>query len=150
MTTILSPLTGDVVDLGDVDDPVFSQRIMGDGVAVAPTDGRVVAPVDGTIEKLFPGGHGVALSTADGVEVLVHVGLDTVKLEGDGFTVHAAEGDAVVAGDLLVTVDLERLAELGVDSVSPVVVISGHAVRPLASGTVTAGDPLLAATPAAG
>lgn len=146
MTVVVSPLTGTVVDLGDVDDPVFSGRVMGDGVAVSPSDERVLAPVDGTIERLFPGGHGMAFSTVDGVEVLVHVGLETVKLEGDGFTVHAAQGDRVAAGDLLVTIDLKRLGELGVDAVSPVVVISAHTVRALTSGTVNAGDPLLEVT----
>lgn len=144
MTTIASPLTGTVVMLSDVDDPVFAERVMGDGVAIAPSDGRVVSPVDGTIERLFPGGHGIALQTADGVQVLVHVGLETVKLRGEGFTVHASEGDTVATGDLLVTVDLDRLAALGVDAVSPVVVISGHTVRALASGAIAAGEPLLA------
>lgn len=145
-----SPVAGTVVDLGDVRDDVFADRVMGDGVALAPlrqaTPAPVVAPVAGTIAKLFRGGHGVAIGTADGVQVLVHVGIDTVELHGDGFTVHAAEGDAVETGDPLVDVDLDRLAALEVDATTPVVVISGHAVRVLATGDVAPGDPLLEVT----
>jgi glucose-specific phosphotransferase system IIA component len=143
VSTVASPLTGRVVPLEDVPDEVFAERIMGDGVAIAPTEGAVVAPVAGTIEKLFPGGHGIALQTADGLQVLIHVGLETVRLKGDGFTVHAAQGDTVAVGDLLVTVDLARLAELEVDTISPVVVISGQPARVVAEGTVSGGQPLL-------
>jgi glucose-specific phosphotransferase system IIA component len=142
VTTVASPFTGRVVPLDEVADPVFAERVMGDGVAVVPAEPAVVAPVGGTIEKLFPGGHGIALQTPDGVQVLVHVGLETVHLKGDGFTVHAADGDTVRVGDLLVTVDLGRLAELGIDVVSPVVVISGHTVTDQASGEVRAGERL--------
>ncbi len=143
MTAVAAPLAGRVIALEDVDDEVFAERVMGDGVALAPSDGRVVAPVAGRIEKLFPGGHGVALETADGVQVLVHIGLDTVELKGEGFTVHAREGDDVAVGDLLVTADLDRLRALGKDLTSPVVVISGHTVEVLADGDVDAGAPLL-------
>lgn len=143
MTSVVAPMRGRVVPLEDVQDEVFAERIMGDGVAIAPTDGRVVAPVSGRIEKLFPGGHGIALETPEGVQVLVHVGLDTVELRGDGFTVHAAEGDDVAAGDLLVTADLEHIVARGKDVTSPVVVISGHPVEVVASGDLDAGDDLL-------
>lgn len=143
--TVKSPLTGTVVPLEDVADEVFSERVMGDGAAVRPSDGRVVAPVSGTIEKLFPGGHGIVIETAEGLQILVHVGLDTVELKGDGFEVHAAEGDEVNEGDPVVTVDLDRMAELKVDVVSPVVVISGHGVEGIASGGLAAGDPLFEA-----
>ena len=139
MTTVLSPIAGKVVPLEDVADAVFSERVMGDGLAVAPSGGEVVAPVAGRIEKLFEGGHGLAIETPEGVQVLVHVGLETVHLKGDGFTVHASEGDEVEAGDLLVTVNLDRMAELGVDIVSPVVIISGHEVTDRATGEVDAG-----------
>ncbi|MGH2697868.1 MAG: PTS sugar transporter subunit IIA [Actinomycetota bacterium] len=137
-----SPLSGKVVPLEEVADEVFSERVMGDGVAVRPTEGRVLAPASGTIEKLFPGGHGVVIETPEGVQILVHVGLDTVELKGDGFDVHAAEGETTAEGRLLVTVDLDRMAELKVDLVSPVVVISGHSVEARASGDVAAGDDL--------
>lgn len=140
---LASPFTGKVVPLEEVADDVFSQRVMGDGVAVLPSEGRVVAPVAGTVGKLFEGGHGFAIETPDGLQVLVHVGLETVHLEGDGFTVKTNEGDEVAAGDELVTVDLDRMRELGIDMVSPVVVISGQDVTVSASDEVSAGDPLL-------
>ncbi|MBA3628144.1 MAG: PTS glucose transporter subunit IIA [Actinobacteria bacterium] len=140
---LASPFTGKVVPLEEVADDVFSQRVMGDGVAVLPSEGRVVAPVAGTVGKLFEGGHGFAIETPDGLQVLVHVGLETVHLEGDGFTVKTNEGDEVAAGDEMVTVDLDRMRELGIDMVSPVVVISGQDVTVSASDEVSAGDPLL-------
>lgn len=140
---LASPFTGKVVPLEEVADDVFSQRVMGDGVAVLPSEGRVVAPVAGTVGKLFEGGHGFAIETPEGLQVLVHVGLETVHLEGDGFTVKTNEGDEVAAGDEMVTVDLDRMREFGIDMVSPVVVISGQDVTVRASDEVSAGDPLL-------
>ena len=140
---LASPFTGKVVPLEEVADDVFSQRVMGDGVAVLPSEGRVVAPVAGTVGKLFEGGHGFAIETPEGLQVLVHVGLETVHLKGDGFTVKTNEGDEVAAGDEMVTVDLDRMREFGIDMVSPVVVISGQDVTVKASDEVSAGDPLL-------
>lgn len=140
--TVKSPFTGTVVPIEDVPDEVFAEKVVGDGAAVRPTEGRVLAPVSGRIEKLFPGGHGVVIQTSGGVQVLVHIGLDTVELKGDGFEVHAAEGDQVNEGDHVVTVDLGRMAELEVDVISPVVVISQHGVEGIASGELAAGDPL--------
>jgi glucose PTS system EIICBA or EIICB component len=142
VAVVKSPFAGHVVPLDDVDDEVFSERVMGDGVAVRPTSGEVLAPLAGRIEKLFRGGHGVAIEDDEGLQVLVHIGLETVKLEGDGFTVHTTEGATVGTGDLIVTVDLDRLNELGVDPVSPIVVISGHDVSNHASGQVAVGDRL--------
>ncbi len=143
MAAIASPFSGRVVALDDVNDDVFSERVMGDGVAVLPTDPEVVAPIAGKLEKLFRGGHGFAIETSDGLQVLVHVGLETVHLKGEGFEVHAAEGDAVEAGDHIVTVDLDHMAAKSIDMVSPVVVISGQQVRVTAAQSVGAGDPLM-------
>lgn len=144
MGTIVSPVSGVVVPLEEVPDGVFADRVLGDGLAVRPTSGQVVAPVDGRIAKLFPGGHAIVVETADGVQVMIHIGIDTVRLRGRGFTVQAAEGQAVRAGDPLVLVDVAKLAGDGVELVSPVVLISGHAADPLATGRVRAGEPLMA------
>jgi glucose-specific phosphotransferase system IIA component len=149
MDVVLSPLTGVVVPLDEVPDEVFAQRILGDGLAVRPSGGEVVAPADGRIAKLFAGGHAIVVETADGVQVLVHVGIDTVRLRGCGFTVRTAEGQRVRAGDPLVRVDVAALVAEGIELVSPVVLISGHAAAPLAAGLVRAGDPLLEVRPPA-
>ena len=147
MTEVASPFTGKVISLDDVNDEVFSERVMGEGVAVMPSEGRVVAPVTGTVAKLFEGGHGFAVESSQGLQLLVHVGLETVHLKGDGFTVRARQGQEINAGDEIVTVDLERMNELNIDIVSPVVVISGEAVTVSASKEVKSGDPLLEVKP---
>jgi glucose-specific phosphotransferase system IIA component len=130
-----------------VPDEVFAQRLVGDGVAVRPSAGEVVAPVAGRVAKLFPGGHGLVVETISGLQVLVHLGIDTVRLGGRGFTTRVAEGQDVRAGEPLVAIDVAALTAEGVELVSPVVVISGHPVAPLAAGSVRAGDPLLAVQP---
>ena len=143
MAVVGSPFTGRVVPLEEVADEVFADRVMGDGVAVHPTDGAVHAPADGVVAKLFRGGHAFVVQTAEGIEILTHIGLDTVELQGEGFATHVDEDAVVAAGDLVVTVDLARVADHGVDLTSPVVVISGHRVAPLAQGEVEARAPLL-------
>jgi len=147
VTTVVSPFTGRVVPLEMVNDAVFAEKVLGDGLAVHPTEPDVVAPVDGRIEKLFPGGHGIAIETAAGLQVLIHVGLETVHLRGEGFTTFVEEGDEVTVGQKLVSVDLQFMDERGVDMDSPVVVLSGERVSPLARDTVSAGAPLFEATP---
>jgi glucose-specific phosphotransferase system IIA component len=143
VTEIASPLTGAVVALDNVRDEVFAERVMGDGVAVVPTDGRVVAPLEGNIAKLFEGGHAFAIENDAGLQVLVHVGIDTVHLKGEGFTVHSKEGHDVKVGDHLVTVDLQMMAAREIDMTSPVVVISGHSPTVVAGKEVVAGDVLM-------
>jgi glucose-specific phosphotransferase system IIA component len=146
VTRVASPFTGRVLVLDDVADDVFAQRVVGDGLAVVPTEGTVVAPIAGRIEKLFEGGHAFAIQDPDGVQILVHVGLDTVQLKGEGFTEHARQGDEVEVGDHIVSVDLETMDERGVDMSSPVVEISGRGVEAVASGDVKSGDVLFEVT----
>ena len=143
MTEVMSPLTGRVVSLDEVPDEVFSERVMGDGTAVRPDDGEVVAPMKGRIEKLFEGGHGFAVENEAGLQVLVHIGIDTVLQKGEGFSVHASEGDDVEAGDRIVSVDLDALTSKGIDMISPIVVISGQTPTVVAGDQVAAGEPLL-------
>jgi glucose-specific phosphotransferase system IIA component len=139
----MSPLTGRVVSLDEVPDEVFSERVMGDGAAVRPDDGEVVAPMKGRIEKLFEGGHGFAVENEAGLQVLVHIGIDTVHQKGEGFSVHASEGDDVEPGDRIVSVDLDALTSKGIDMISPIVVISGQTPTMVAGDRVAAGEPLL-------
>ncbi len=137
MTAIRTPFAGPVVALADVPDPVFAGQLVGAGVAVDPTgvEGAVtaVAPVDGTIVKLHP--HAFALQGAAGTDVLVHVGIDTVKLKGDGFELLAAEGDTVVAGDPVVRFTPSAITAAGYSPVCPVVVL-GSAPDSVDQGTV--------------
>ena len=119
---IASPVKGTAVSLEQVNDPTFSEGMLGKGVAVIPTEGKIYAPADGEISLVFDTLHAVSMTTKDGVEILVHVGLDTVKLKGDGFTAHVTTGDTVKKGDLLLSVDLEVLKGAGYDTVTPMVI----------------------------
>jgi glucose-specific phosphotransferase system IIA component len=119
---IISPVSGEIVDLESVSDEVFSQKMVGDGVAVTPTDGIFRAPVDGILSKLFGTHHAYIVRHQSGVEVMVHIGLDTVDLKGEGFRALANEGDEVKAGDPVIEADLERIALLGKETVTPVIV----------------------------
>ena len=104
---IIAPLTGRIVKLEEVPDKVFAEKIMGDGFAIEPKDNIVVAPVDGEIAILFPTKHAIGMVTAEGLELLIHVGIDTVKLNGEGFKAFVKQGDKVKAGDKLLEVDFK-------------------------------------------
>ncbi|MFP3885172.1 PTS glucose transporter subunit IIA [Priestia filamentosa] len=119
---ITAPLTGRIFSLENVPDPVFSQKMMGEGFAIEPTNGEVVAPIDGEIIQLFHTKHAIGLKTENGTEIIIHVGLETVAMEGDGFTAHVKEGSKVKKGDKLLTVDLEKVREKAKSTVTPVVV----------------------------
>lgn len=146
--TVAAPLTGTVVALSDVQDPVFSSLALGKGIAIEPTSGDVVSPVNGTVTTIFPTGHAVGITSENGAEILIHVGMDTVSLNGQGFTKHVEAGDAVVAGQKLVTVDLEAVKAAGLPTVTPVVVTNTadfEDVLTTQEGQVVAGDYLLTA-----
>lgn len=119
---IPAPVSGKVVALSEVSDPTFSQGILGQGCAIQPSEGRVIAPVDATVSMMFETGHAVSLEMADGVELLIHVGLDTVMLHGMHYTPHCASGDKVKAGDLLIEFDMQAIRAAGYDTVVPIVV----------------------------
>lgn len=143
---ILAPLSGEVIPLSDVPDEVFSRRILGDGAAIRPTDGRLLSPVDGVIATIAETRHAIGFTTDDGLEVLVHVGLDTVQLGGEGFRLHVQPGDRIRAGDLVAEIDLELLRARGLETLTPVVLTGGTENLTLspAGGSVRAGaDALL-------
>lgn len=117
-----SPLAGRVVPLNEVKDQVFSSGAMGKGIAIDPANGTLVAPADGTITTLFPTGHAIGLTTTDAVEILMHIGMDTVELEGKGFEIFVKQEDQVKKGDLLVKFDLSLIKEAGYSTVTPIVV----------------------------
>ena len=126
---VYSVADGQVVALEQVKDPVFAQKMMGDGFAVEPANGNIVSPVSGTVSSIFPTKHALGLVTEAGLEVLVHIGLDTVSLEGKPFTVHVAEGQKVAVGDLLVTADLEAIREAGRETSTIVVFTNADAIQ---------------------
>lgn len=144
--TIVSPIVGQVVDLKDVNDPVFSSGAMGQGVAVKPSEGVVYAPADAEVTIAFATGHAYGLKTANGAEILIHVGIDTVSMNGDGFDQKVAQGDKVKAGDVLGTFDTAKIAATGLDDTTMVIVTNTAdyaSVTPVAEGTVAKGDAVI-------
>jgi sugar PTS system EIIA component len=142
---VLAAVSGNAVPLAEVPDEVFAQGMAGEGGAIVPaTSGEAVAPISGTLVKLFEGGHAFGIAADDGVELIVHVGLDTIELQGTGFEKLATEGDRVEAGQPIVRFDLEEIRAGGYDPVTPVVVTNAdeHPVSDVVgTGEVSAGDP---------
>ena len=145
---ILSPMTGETVGLGEVPDPVFSQKIIGDGMAVIPSEGKLLSPVDGEVISVADTKHAFGLRTAEGLELLIHVGLETVHLKGECFQVFVKPGDKVKAGDLLAEVDLAYLKEREINPITPVLVCGGLNGQQLSGteGPVQAGKTVLMET----
>lgn len=119
---LFSPVNGEIVSITEVADPVFSQKMMGDGFAVIPTDGEIYSPVDGVVLSVFPTKHAIGIKLADGIEVLIHMGLETVEMDGKPFKCYVQEGDKVTANTKLATCDLAALAEAGKDDAIVVVI----------------------------
>ena len=143
---IQTPIVGDVVALSNVDDPVFSSGAMGQGIAVKPSEDVVYAPADAEVTIVFPTGHAYGLRTANGAEILIHVGIDTVSMNGEGFNHKVAQGDKVKAGDVLGTFDSAKIAAAGLDNTTMVIVTNTAdfaSVNPVASGSVAKGDAII-------
>ena len=142
LATVLAPLTGKAVSLSEVPDPVFAEKVIGDGIAMIPEDGKIVSPVDGEISSIAETGHAYGFTADNGLEVLVHVGLETVSLKGECFKVYAKAGDKVKAGDLIAEVDLNLLKEKGLNSISPVLICSDLEEKEIlyTEGNVKAGE----------
>ncbi len=144
--TIQTPIVGDVVALENVNDPVFSSGAMGQGIAVKPSQGVVYAPADAEVSIAFATGHAYGLKTANGAEILIHVGIDTVSMNGEGFEQKVAQGDKVKAGDVLGTFDSNKIAAAGLDDTTMVIVTNTAdyaSVTPVASGSVVKGDTII-------
>ncbi|MNJ57974.1 PTS system glucose-specific EIICBA component [compost metagenome] len=121
-TVIFAPIEGAVIPLQEVKDEAFSQEAMGKGMAIRPTSGKVMAPFDGTVETVFRTKHSICLKSLEGVEVLIHVGIDTVKLKGQHFNLHVKDGDPIRHGQLLIDFDLDAIQQAGYDTTTPVIV----------------------------
>ncbi|KAF1297578.1 PTS beta-glucoside transporter subunit EIIBCA [Enterococcus sp. JM4C] len=117
-----SPLSGKIVPLAEVKDPVFSSGAMGKGLAIEPEQGELIAPADGEITTIFPTGHAVGFTTTDGIEILMHIGMDTVELDGKGFTAHVNQGDKISAGQALVSFDVAAIQAAGYSTITPIVI----------------------------
>ena len=144
--TIISPIVGQAVALSDVDDPVFSSGAMGQGIAIKPSEGVVYAPADAEVTIAFATGHAYGLKTANGAEILIHVGIDTVSMGGEGFDQKVAQGDKVKAGDVLGTFEAEKIAAAGLDDTTMVIVTNTadySSVTPVAEGALAKGDAII-------
>lgn len=117
-----SPAVGECIPMKNVPDPTFAEEMLGKGAAVIPAEGKIYAPLDGEISTLFPTLHAIGITSKDGIDLLVHIGIDTVNLKGEGFKAHVKEGDKVKKGDLLIEVDIEKVTEAGYNLATPVIV----------------------------
>lgn len=134
---IVSPLHGDIISLSEIKDPVFADGAMGKGVGIIPVDGKVTAPVSGIVSTLFPTKHAIGITGDNGIEVLIHIGMDTVNLEGKGFTAHVSQGDHVNKGQLLMDVDLNVIKEAGYSSQTPVIITNTKDLKDIEITKVT-------------
>ena len=124
-----APMSGEVIPLNELADDAFSSGVMGKGVGIEPTDGKVISPVNGTVSTLFPTLHAIGLTSDSGAEILIHIGMDTVQLEGNGFKAYIAQGDRVQKGQHLLDVDLQLLEERGYVTQTPVLIVNPDDVK---------------------
>ena len=144
--TLASPLTGNLVKMENVPDPVFSSGALGQGIAVEPTEGKVFAPADAEVTTMFPTGHAVGLKTSKGTEILIHIGMDTVEMEGKGFSVHVKQGDKVKQGQLLIDFDIDAIKKACHPIITPVIVTNSASykeVKPVEGTTIKKGENLI-------
>jgi sugar PTS system EIIA component len=141
-----SPADGEVVALSEVPDPTFAEKMMGDGVAIKPSGGTIVSPVHGEIMQLFPTKHAVGIKTVNGIEVLLHIGIETVNMQGEGFKAFVKEGDKVAVGDKLIEFDPALVNEKAESTITPVIITNGDAVASIdkeEGKKVTAGETVI-------
>ena len=146
LLTLNAVAEGKAVSLLDVNDPTFSQKMVGEGIAIIQKNGQFVAPCDGVITMIFPTKHAFGLMTDNQVEILVHIGLDTVQVKGEGFTSHVSVNQRVKKGDLILEVDLNKIKELGYDTITPIVICNSDSfskISPVLSGIVKISDPII-------
>ncbi|MDU8925568.1 PTS glucose transporter subunit IIA [Pasteurellaceae bacterium LIM206] len=142
---IYAPLSGEIVNIEDVPDVVFSEKIVGDGIAIRPNGNKIVAPVDGVIGKIFETNHAFSMESKDGVELFVHFGIDTVELKGEGFTRIAEEGQTVKRGDTVIEFDLALLEQKAKSVLTPVVISNMDEISHMTKkvGEVVAGESII-------
>lgn len=139
--SIVAPMTGEIIEIDKVPDAVFAGKMVGDGLAINPSEGTVVAPCNGKIIQVFPTNHAIGILTPEGLEILIHIGLDTVNLKGNGFKAFVAAGDSVKKGDKLLEVDLEYVSNNAKSTISPIIITNIDIVNSISAkkGTVEKG-----------
>ncbi|MCL2248535.1 MAG: PTS glucose transporter subunit IIA [Oscillospiraceae bacterium] len=145
-TAIFSPTAGKLIPMSRVNDPTFSEEILGKGFAICPSEGKIVSPVNGIIEQVFRTCHAISLVSDDGAEILIHVGLNTIELKGEFFKPHCSEGDIVLPGDLILEFDLKSISDAGYDITTPVVICNSNEFEGFTEQierTVSIGDEIL-------
>lgn len=143
---LYSPLLGEVILLETVNDPAFAEKSMGDGLAIIPAEGKLYAPADGVVEALFPTGHAIAIAGDNGLNVILHIGIDTVEMKGDGFEALVAQGDRVEKGQLLINFDIDKIKSCGYEATTMVVLPDSSAygaIQKRETGQVKPQDKLL-------
>lgn len=141
-TVLAAPVKGECIPISEVADPTFAEEILGKGIAIKPVDGKITAPADGVITTVFPTGHAIGMTTPDGVEILIHVGLDTVQLKGQFFHTLAETDQNVKAGDLILEADIDEIRKAGYDTVTPMIICNTpdfSSITCKTEGTVEAG-----------
>lgn len=131
MLEIVAPLRGRSIPLEEVPDPVFAEKMLGDGLAIIPMDGKLVSPVAAKVVQIFPTKHAIGLRTKQGIEILIHIGLDTVLMKGEGFDVHVREGDHLQVGQLLLEFNLSLIEERAKSTITPIIITNGERVAKL-------------------
>lgn len=145
-SVLAAPVKGECIPISEVADPTFAEEILGKGIAIKPTDGKFYAPADGVISTVFPTGHAVGMSTPDGAEILLHIGLDTVQLKGEHFKVLVKADQNVKKGDLLVEANIEAIKKAGYDTVTPMLICNSPDYSKIdckKDGSVEAGDTVI-------
>jgi PTS system beta-glucosides-specific IIC component len=143
---IAAPIKGKILPLSEITDEAFSSEAMGKGIAIEPSEGKVYAPADGEVTTFFPTGHAIGLTASNGAEILIHVGMDTVEMKGDGFTPKVNQGDMVKCGDLLLEFDIEKIKAAGHPTATPIVITNSDDfadVLPIGEGEAQVGDKLI-------
>ncbi|TDM15416.1 PTS sugar transporter subunit IIA [Macrococcus bovicus] len=144
---IKAPISGQYVQIESIPDPVFAQKMMGDGFGIEPSEGLVVSPVDGEIINVFPTKHAIGVKAANDVEILIHVGLETVAMNGEGFNTKVSVGDKVQAGDELLEFDISLIKEKASSTISPIIITNGDVVEQfdiVAQGSLVRGETTVA------
>jgi len=142
---VLAPQTGKIIPITEVPDPVFSGKVLGDGIGIVPSDSKVVAPVDGTVVQVADTLHAVCMQGDNGAEIIIHLGIDTVKLKGKGFTCHVKSGQHVSAGDLLMDMDIRFIKNAGYDVTTPCIITNMDKVKNISAevGNAEAGKTVI-------